>query len=48
MRKDIPEENLTATGAGHPHVLKDESVGKKIGLPEPRALAGTQIKNESL
>jgi len=32
------------TGAGHPHVLKDKPAGKKTGLAEQRALAGTPLK----
>ncbi|GAB0209002.1 hypothetical protein GRJ2_003365900 [Grus japonensis] len=42
------EGNLKGAGAGCPHVLKDEPAGKKTGLGEQRALAGTQEKKESL
>jgi len=37
----LQEGNLKGTGASYPHVLKDESVGNKIGLSEHRALAGS-------
>ena len=47
-RLDILQEgNLKGAGAGRPHVLKDELAGKKTGLAEQRALAGTQEKKES-
>ena len=46
-RLDILQEgNLKGTGAGHPHVLKDEPAGKKTSLAEQRALAGTQGKKK--
>jgi len=38
------KEILKGTGAGHPHVPKDEPAGKKTSLAEQRALAGTQEK----
>ncbi|KAK4830258.1 hypothetical protein QYF61_009351 [Mycteria americana] len=38
------EGNLKGTGAGRPHVPKDELPGKKPSLAEQRALAGTQGK----
>ncbi|KAK4828709.1 LOW QUALITY PROTEIN: hypothetical protein QYF61_000547 [Mycteria americana] len=42
-RLDILQEaNLKSTEVGHPHVLKDKPAGKKTGLAEQRALAGTQ------
>lgn len=34
--------------AGPSHVLKDKTVGKKTSLVEKKALAGTQLKKESL
>ena len=48
-RLDILQEgSLQGIGAGRPYVLKDELVGKKTGLAEQRALAGTREKKESL
>ncbi|KAK4812034.1 hypothetical protein QYF61_026172 [Mycteria americana] len=44
-RLDILQEgNLKGAGAGRPHVPKDKPAGKKTGLAEQRALAGTQEK----
>ena len=44
-RLDVLQEgNLKGTGAGHPHVLKDEQAGSKTSLAEQRALAGTWAK----
>ncbi|KAK4826796.1 hypothetical protein QYF61_011604, partial [Mycteria americana] len=44
-RLDILQEgNLKGTGAGCPHVPKDEPAGKKTGLAEQKALAGIQEK----
>jgi len=40
--------NLKGAEAGCPYVPKDQSVGKKTGLAEQRALAGTLVKNHSL
>jgi len=45
---NLQEGSLKDAGAGHPHVLKDKLVGKKTGLAEQRAMAGTQEKKESL
>ncbi|GAB0180778.1 hypothetical protein GRJ2_000543100 [Grus japonensis] len=44
-RLDILQEgNLKGAGAGCPHVPKDKPAGKKTGLAEQRALAGTRKK----
>ncbi|KAK4810447.1 LOW QUALITY PROTEIN: hypothetical protein QYF61_004227, partial [Mycteria americana] len=48
-RLDILQEgNPKGAGAGRPYVPKDKLVGKKTGLAEQGAFAGTQEKKESL
>jgi len=48
-RLDILQEgNLKDAGPGHPLVPKDELAGKKTGLTENKALAGTRKKERSL
>jgi len=44
MLEILQDGNLKGTGAGCPHVLKDELAGKKTSLAEQRVLAGTQEK----
>lgn len=44
----IQESNLKGSEVGHPYVLKDDAVGKKISLTEQVALARTHRKKESL
>lgn len=48
MLEVFQEGNLTGAGVGHPHVLKDKTVGMKTSLAEKRALSATQVKKESL
>jgi len=40
--------SLKGTGAGCPHVMQDEPVGKMTRLSEQGALAGTQEKKKGL
>jgi len=48
-RLDILQgRSLKGTGAGCPHVLQDELVGKMTSLAEQGALAETQVKKEGL
>lgn len=38
----LQERNHEVTGAGYPHMLKDELMWKKVGLAEQRAVARSQ------
>lgn len=40
------KKSLKDAGAGHPHVLKEELVGKKTGLAEQGVFTGTQDKKK--
>lgn len=48
MLEDFQEGYPRDAGPGHPHVLKDKTMGKKTSLAEKRALAGTWVKKQSL
>lgn len=39
--------NLKGAGAGHPYVPKDKLAGKKAGLAEQGAFAGTRRNKEN-
>jgi len=44
----LQEGDLKGAGAGHHYVLEDELVGRRMGLAEEGALAGSREKKESL